>query len=54
MRSKGVDEIISAAPKFPDKKFVLAGIISDEYRDYELPPNVVMTGNLEAVRYVSS
>ena len=48
MRSKGVDEIISAAPKFPDKKFVLAGIISDEYRDYELPPNVVMTGNLEA------
>ena len=48
MRSKGIDEIISAAPKFPDKKFILAGIISDEYKDYELPSNVVMTGNLEA------
>ena len=32
----------------PIKIFVLAGIISDEYKECELPANVVMAGNLDA------
>lgn len=48
MRSKGIDEIIYAAKKLPDKIFVLAGIISDEYKECALPANIIMTGNLDA------
>ena len=48
MRSKGIDEIIYAAKKLPEKIFILAGIISDEYKKCELPANIIMTGNLDA------
>lgn len=48
IHSKGIDEIISAAKRLPEKLFILAGIVSDEYNGCKLPVNVVMTGNLSA------
>ena len=48
LHSKGVDEILSAAKMLPQKTFVLAGTISEEYAKRELPPNVIMTGNLDS------
>lgn len=48
MRSKGLDEIIYAAKRLPEKIFILAGIISDEYKECELPANIIMAGNLDA------
>lgn len=48
LQSKGINEILLAAKKLPHKMFVLVGSISDEYKNREIPTNVIMMGNLSA------
>lgn len=47
LKSKGIDEILYAARKLPDKRFYLLGSVSEEYKDAAIPDNVVLTGSLE-------
>lgn len=45
-KSKGIFQIISAAQKFPEITFKLAGPVSDEIRETDIPSNLYFLGSL--------
>lgn len=46
-RLKGVQYLVSAAKLMPGVKFLLAGIISGDFRDYTWPENITILGQRE-------
>lgn len=47
LKSKGCDNLISVASRFPEIKFTLVGNISDEIRNIKAPDNVEMIGEVK-------
>jgi glycosyltransferase involved in cell wall biosynthesis len=47
IRTKGVHEIVEVAKRFPQIEFVMAGMVTPEVSDVEVPVNVEFIGNVD-------
>lgn len=45
-RQKGCDLIFEIATVFPDKTFVLLGVVSDEFKNLQKPKNIILKGEM--------
>ena len=45
-RDKGIDELLNASRRFPNISFHLYGTVYEEYKDFDIPVNVILHGNV--------